>query len=192
MLVELLTVMTIIALLATIVFAALQDSRAKGRDTQRIQNLKELQKGIEMYFSEYGYFPPLAVPTSDARSRGTGFTCSDGTIGDQNWCALVSAIAPYHRGGVDDPISTAPYSYYYDADGTQPQYYGLMVMLESPGSDDTAISDNGYYCTVLPCASNTRGYEIGNEPIYCMQNGWGDWRTGAAGRMCALSPFSVP
>lgn len=177
-LMELMVVIMIIGLLAAVIMTALQQSRTKGRDTQRVQAVKELQKAVELYYSEYGYYPPLALPANDARSSSAGTPCSDNTEGNANWCKLIADIAPYYRGGLDDPSPSGIRSYYYDADGAQPQYYGIMVMFESSANDDLAQSDGGFYCTSGTCADNTRAFEVGNEPRYCMQQGWGDWRSG--------------
>jgi prepilin-type N-terminal cleavage/methylation domain-containing protein len=183
-LIELMTVITIIALLATVVFAMLQQSRAKGRDSLRIQTLKELQKAIDMYYSDYGYYPPISG-ASAASSRLTTATCSDGTTGNPEWCQFIAAIAPYHKGGVDDPVSVSQYTYLYDADGAQPQYYGLMAVMEDSGSFDLADNDGGQHCST--CSNNKAfpGYEIGNEPAYCAQvQPTRNWRTGVVGELC--------
>ncbi len=48
----------IIALLSTIVFASLSDSRKKTRDAVRVGDLKSLSKAAELYFAEHnGAFP---------------------------------------------------------------------------------------------------------------------------------------
>lgn len=180
-LIELMTVIVIIGLLVTVVFAMLQESRARGRDTQRIQSLKELQKAVELYFAEVGYYPPLSGAT-DAVSRSTGATCTDGTTGDTEWCDLIAALTPYYKGGLDDPLSTGSYSYYYDADGAQPQSYGLMVVFETNTNDTLVNGDGGAYCrqtytgTCLFKGNDIRGYELGPAPSQC-QNSGQSWRT---------------
>jgi prepilin-type N-terminal cleavage/methylation domain-containing protein len=184
-LLELLTVIAIIGLLSAIVFSLLSEARAKGRDAQRLQTIAELRKAVDLYYAEYGYYPPLLNPATDARSRNVGATCSDGTIGDTNWCGFIAAIAPYHKGGIDDPTSSGIYTYYYDADGAQPAYYGLMVMLESPSNTAVADNDAGQYCSTCTGSKAYRGYEVGNEPKYCVQvNPASNWRTGATGVQC--------
>jgi prepilin-type N-terminal cleavage/methylation domain-containing protein len=175
-LIELMTVMVIIGLLAAVVLAALQQSRAQGRDASRIQALKELQKAIELHFSEYGYFPPISN-TNAGRSRDAiEVTCVDGRTGNQGWCDLLAAIAPYYKGGIDDPIDTGNYRYWYDADGTQPQRYGLMTILETSKYDSLSNSDGGYYCQNAGSpgcvTSGIRGYEIGEAPRVCGASNW--------------------
>jgi prepilin-type N-terminal cleavage/methylation domain-containing protein len=56
-LIELLIVIAIITILSAIVFAALSEARAKGRDTARIVALKEVQKALSLYYSNEGSYP---------------------------------------------------------------------------------------------------------------------------------------
>lgn len=56
-LIELLVVIGIIGLLASIVLVALNDSRKKARDTRRIADIKQIQKGLELYISNHGSLP---------------------------------------------------------------------------------------------------------------------------------------
>ncbi len=50
-------VISIIALLATIVLAAVVGARTKGRDTIRKETLKELQNALELYYNKNGHYP---------------------------------------------------------------------------------------------------------------------------------------
>lgn len=175
-LIELMTVIVILGLLATVIFAVLQQSRAQGRDASRVQAMKELQKAIELHFSEYGYYPPLSTANA-ARSRDTiEVTCIDGKPGNQGWCDLLSAISQYYKGGIDDPTNTGNYRYWYDADGAQPQRYGLMGILETSKYDSLANDDGGYYCQTAGSpgctTSGIRGYEIGDAPRACGATNW--------------------
>jgi prepilin-type N-terminal cleavage/methylation domain-containing protein len=60
-LIELLVVISIISLLSTVVMSALNDSRIKARDTQRVSQIRELQKAIEAYTSDHGYPPTCTI-----------------------------------------------------------------------------------------------------------------------------------
>ncbi|MBY0538470.1 prepilin-type N-terminal cleavage/methylation domain-containing protein [Patescibacteria group bacterium] len=61
-LIEVMVVITIVGFLASVVLAALTDARAKARDTQRVQMVKELQKALELYRNENnGNYPCAAV-----------------------------------------------------------------------------------------------------------------------------------
>jgi len=56
-LIELLIVIAIIGLLSTIVMVSLNRARAKARDVRRIEDLKQLQKAVEMYYDNNGAYP---------------------------------------------------------------------------------------------------------------------------------------
>jgi prepilin-type N-terminal cleavage/methylation domain-containing protein len=61
-LIEVMVVITIIGLLASIVLAAMTDARAKARDAQRVQMVKELQKALELYRNQNsGNYPCAAA-----------------------------------------------------------------------------------------------------------------------------------
>ncbi len=54
-------VITIVGLLASVVLAAMTTARAKARDTQRVQMVKELQKALELYRNANGGNYPCAA-----------------------------------------------------------------------------------------------------------------------------------
>jgi prepilin-type N-terminal cleavage/methylation domain-containing protein len=56
-LIELLMVISIIALITSIVLAALSNAKMKARDTAKIRTLKEVQNALQVYHSDNGYYP---------------------------------------------------------------------------------------------------------------------------------------
>lgn len=174
-LMELMVVIVIMGLLAAVILAAVQQSRAQGRDASRVQAVKELQKAIELHYSEYGYYPPVSGINA-ARSRDAiEVACIDGRTANQGWCDLLSAISQYYKGGIDDPTDSGNYRYWYDADGPQPQRYGIMTILETSKYNSLASNDGGYYCIEgSPTCPNAgaRGYEIGDAPRACGASNW--------------------
>jgi prepilin-type N-terminal cleavage/methylation domain-containing protein len=72
-LVELLVVMSIIAILTSITVGTFVESQKKSRDVSRKANLKSLSEAINLYYADNGLFPATI-------SFGVGLTKSDGTI----------------------------------------------------------------------------------------------------------------
>lgn len=60
-LLELLVVMAIIGILATVILASLNDSRQKARDSARASQTQEFMKALELFYSEYGVYPTSGV-----------------------------------------------------------------------------------------------------------------------------------
>ncbi len=56
-LIELLVVIAIIGLLATIITASLGSARQKGRDAQRIANIRVIQTSLELYYNDNLRYP---------------------------------------------------------------------------------------------------------------------------------------
>ncbi|MEK7628474.1 MAG: type II secretion system protein [Patescibacteria group bacterium] len=61
--IELLVVVAIIALLASLGFASFNIARTKARDARRVQDMKELQKALAQYIVNTGVFP-IAVSST--------------------------------------------------------------------------------------------------------------------------------
>lgn len=74
-LLELLVVISIIAILITVGLTSFSTSQRKGRDTKRKSDIKEVQNALEQYYSVCGYQYPL--PTG---SFYTSINCSSPAI----------------------------------------------------------------------------------------------------------------
>jgi prepilin-type N-terminal cleavage/methylation domain-containing protein len=70
-LIEILIVISIIGILASIVLVNLGGFRAKGRDARRIADLKTLQNTLELYYSSNNKYP---TALSDILTAGIGVT----------------------------------------------------------------------------------------------------------------------
>lgn len=64
-LVELLVVISIIGVLATLVLLQLGTARAKARDAKRISDINQLRSGVEQYFEEHSGRYPTAITTAE-------------------------------------------------------------------------------------------------------------------------------
>lgn len=56
-LIELLVVVAIIALLSSVVMASLNSARQKSRNAKRVQDLRQMQTALEMYYDSNGSYP---------------------------------------------------------------------------------------------------------------------------------------
>lgn len=70
-LIEVLIVVSIIGLLASTVLVGLGGFRSRGRDARRIQDLKSLQNGLELYYARNNQYPNVL---SDLKTAGIGVT----------------------------------------------------------------------------------------------------------------------
>jgi prepilin-type N-terminal cleavage/methylation domain-containing protein len=114
-LIEILIVVAIIAILASIVVVGLGPTQELGRDARRVSDLHEVQNGLELYYSNYGAYP------------GSSSTIS-------TWSDLASALTNANIGVTsvpDDPSSGKTYVYGYNADASA---YVLGATLESGNS----------------------------------------------------------
>lgn len=86
-LIELLIVISVIGILASIVLVGLRGTREKARDARRIADLKQMQNGIELYFSKCTYYPGTA---QSGRTCGQAVNISDPP--EESWDKLADAL----------------------------------------------------------------------------------------------------
>jgi len=138
-LIEILIVIAIIGLLASVVLVGLGSFRARGRDARRIADLRSVQNSLELYYVKNNNYPAV-----------------------NNWTDLGTALIGASIGVTivpNDPLSASAqnYSYQYGYSGDK-QSYVLSAQLED--ANNSALKDdiNG---TVygINCA----------DPVYCVQ-----------------------
>lgn len=129
-LVEVLVVIFIISLLASVVLVGLGTFRARGRDVRRIADLRSVQNILELYYAKNGQYP-AGGDWGDLRGAITGAGIGVGSF-------------------PNDPLSSQ--SYQYGASGNQ-QSYVLGVELEDADSlvlrddvDGAAVNNYGVAC----------------------------------------------
>lgn len=59
-LIELLVVVAVIGILASVILVGLASFRGRGRDARRIGDLRQVQNGLELYFTANGAYPGAA------------------------------------------------------------------------------------------------------------------------------------
>lgn len=87
-LLELLVVVSIIAILMTVTVFGIAESRAQSRDAERKTNIRLVQNALELYKGKYGRYPEACNGPTTSRSGGgvnpsgepgTSFSCSGGS-----------------------------------------------------------------------------------------------------------------
>lgn len=149
-LIELLVVLTIIAILSGAALAALTGFRASARDTKRVSDLRNTQNYLELYFNKCGRYP------GDASCGNTNPT---------NWAGLTTALGAVMDSNKvpKDPISTRVY--YYGVDTTVGQE-GLRYIIGSQLERDNSILQSDIDGNVygIDCGS------VSGDTIYCIQS----------------------
>lgn len=116
-LVELLIVIAIIGVLATIVTVSLGSSQQRARDAQRKSDLKQIANALEIYFNNNAGYP----------------NDNSGAITGTSWGGAWSS---YMRVVPADPTATPQYCY----DRVTGNSYDLFARLENPNDPDKSAS----------------------------------------------------
>lgn len=93
-LIELIIVISIIALLSVIGISTYSSVQVDARNSKRKSDLKEIKSALELYRSEIGTYPSTA---------GRSGCPATGTVGDGNWCGL---CATYNTGNTFQTTDT--------------------------------------------------------------------------------------
>lgn len=148
-LIELLVVIAIIGILASVVLTSLSSSRAKGRDSRRVQDLHQMDLALELYHDTNGTYPLVGsfINSTDADWNTTS--------------VLKTALAPYMASLPVDPLNNSSdpwfdgnYSYSYMYSGTM-QMYDLIGQFEVAGNAASCLNKgwvlyiNGSSCTAF-------------------------------------------
>lgn len=141
-LVEVLVVVGIIGLLASVVLVGLGTFRTRSRDARRIADLREVQNALELYYTGNNSYPKV-TGWENLEKALTG-----ATIG-------ISNIA-------NDPLGgNNTYYYCYSTVDASPQGYILGAKFEdssNPALSDSVKSASGFDCNALIDCANAKDY----------------------------------
>ncbi len=152
-LIELIVVIAIIGILASIAIGNTFSSIPKAHDAQRKNDLKQMQTALQVYFQDHNSYP------QPASSR-----CQSSTASTLCWIKLFDTIGPngttiygtptYIKQMPQDPLSTGVYTYC----SSSSNQYTLVATLENQHDTDingnnnctTTITPNTYYWVTNP------------------------------------------
>lgn len=143
-LVELLVVIAILGVLVTIGLVSFVSAQARGRDTQRKSDLKQVASSLELYYSDYGKYPDsLGGKIAGCPSvTSTPCTWGSGSFTDQK--------TTYFKVLPKDPSSGENYYYRSVTVGSVPnQGFQLFAKLEN-SQDPECIGGNCGNHTDIP------------------------------------------
>lgn len=137
--IELLIVIVVIAILAAITIVAYNGIQQRARDSQRKSDVATIQKALELYYLDNGFYPPGSCSVG-CKINGSWSSTSDGS-----WSNLESALVPRYlsklptdpqASSTTNPAISGGYNYDYVSLGgwcTKPagQIYTLTYRLEN-------------------------------------------------------------
>lgn len=103
--IELLIVIAIIGILATLVLTNFQGAQAKGRDTVRKNDINSLYQKLEEYYNENGGYPDAAL------SASTFAGIDAGALTDAEGTTIASTITNSATAPTINPTTTVEYAY---------------------------------------------------------------------------------
>lgn len=153
-LVEILVVLSLFGILAASVLVLIKpvDQFQKARDAQRKSDLREIQKAMEVYYSDNGFYPSSA--------SGADYRIKDGST-IKNW---YDPWPPYIEKLPRDPSDPSRKYIYVSANSGQ-EYY-LYASLER-GGNDSQVCNNGSKCLKL---TGTGGFPDGDSACITVCN----------------------
>jgi prepilin-type N-terminal cleavage/methylation domain-containing protein len=153
-LVELMVVITVIGILASLVLVGMRRVQTTGRDARRIADLQQVRNGLEVYFSRNLSYPQFTNSSWSAQS-------------DPLPAALIGANIGIASVPVD-PLNRAPFVYTYSSAAPWTGYV-LRALLEN--NDNPALRDSPYgsqfgiSCGPAP-SGGVKG-TAGSDSYYC-------------------------
>ncbi len=124
-LIELIIVMAIIAIMASVGIGTYTSTQRKGWDAQRVENLSGIRQALEMYYNDYGKYPQ-ASGGKILSCAGAACNWGGGPMNDPNGTIYMRVVPKDPR----DPLRT----YYYTAAADQSWFkiYGCIENNQDP------------------------------------------------------------
>jgi prepilin-type N-terminal cleavage/methylation domain-containing protein len=189
-LIEVLIVVTLLGIIAAVIYGSFNRGTAQSRDTQRMADLRNLQNAIELYKQEKGRYPLGCNSPGWSGQSGADYACSSGN-------QYILDLAPkYIRTLPKDPKlngNNSGYAYLVNADGTVYKlvaYRTVEALSVVEGDNIVQELTKFQFCpadgkitnpSVLCVQPHTGTPWSGNTPNHCRYNhADGDFRTSYA------------
>jgi prepilin-type N-terminal cleavage/methylation domain-containing protein len=154
-LVELLVVMSILGVLATLVAGGFRSAQMRGRDAQRKSDLKELANALELILSDYGEFPNA----SGNYIAGCPYSLAGGGACLWGEGELTDGKTVYFKTVPKDPSSSQFYVYRV-VPGSNRQKFQLFARLENTQDIDCLADDCLNPPVTYSCGSGSCNFAI--------------------------------
>lgn len=144
-LIELLIVIAIIGVLATLIVANFNAARERARDATRKSDLRNIQTALRVYYNDYGRNP---CSTNAFQIRGCSVHASCTSVNACTWggeFAIASTGQVYMSTLPNDP-QTPDRSYHYELDAADPEVYTIKACLENANDVDCSTSITESWC----------------------------------------------
>ncbi|MBU2036271.1 prepilin-type N-terminal cleavage/methylation domain-containing protein [Patescibacteria group bacterium] len=156
-LVELLVVMAILGVLVTLIGTAFRTAQARGRDAQRKSDLKQIANALELFFNDYGFYPPAdgqgKIMACPYEKGGDGIACNWGVSKFVDvYPGTATERTMYFKKVPDDPVTG--YDYYYRLPSGNSKKFQLFARLENSQDQDCLGGD---------CLNSPVSYQCGNN-----------------------------
>jgi prepilin-type N-terminal cleavage/methylation domain-containing protein len=153
-LIELMVVIAIIGILASIILASVSKARSQGRDGVRKQNLSQLSLVLETYYDANGHYPISTCISSPW--WGCWGSAGETRLLSATYIPTMPQDPSFvDNGGACDSKGSYLYAYYSD----NGQRYILATALENPPASSDPNSYTGNYgCTAFANWAITKGF----------------------------------
>jgi len=153
-LIELMVVIAIIAILTGLVGSNYLTSRARARDAERKNDLRQIQSALEMYHNDHSHYPAAGFGTIQSLDWG-----EDAFVDEENNDTIYMPVLP------GDPAGGT--QYYYEAN-TANTKYRLCAFIENEEDGDIQQiypppKDCGGPCNYCVNSSNTTNEEVWDD-----------------------------
>ena len=136
-LVELLVVISIIGILATLVMANLNSARSRARDAQRKSDVRSIATALRLYFNDKGYYP-------SSNSSGEILGCGSAGTSVCDWGSEWSVGTTVYMPTLSkDPLTGQTYAYEL---GTSSDMFTLSACLENKSDTSGIATTNTSWC----------------------------------------------